>query len=122
MQIMRTEDQIDLMIFLQNQIDDVFFLRHAAADREDQIGIFPLHPLQRPQLTDDLIFSVFPHRARVQENQIGVRFRRRRRKAHRFKNTGDRLRIAFIRLTTIGMNIITPADAQTARLRIQGKQ
>ena len=54
------------------------------------------------QLADDLVLGIFAHRARVQNDQIRVGFVGSAQKTHRFKDSGDGFRIAFVHLATHG--------------------
>ena len=66
MQIMGSKDQLHMTIMRQQGIDDRFFLRHTAADTDDQIRILFFQALELSQFAKHLVFGVFADRTGIQ--------------------------------------------------------
>ena len=95
MQIMRAEDQVHMAILLQYRTDHLFLLRHASAQADDQIVTLHAQPLERTQLAQHLVFGVAAHRARVDEDDVGLLRLGAGRIAQRFQDAFN-LRMAII--------------------------
>jgi len=72
MNVVRSENQIDVRVFFQNAPDDRLFLRHAAADAEHERRLFPLQRLQMAEFTEHLVLGVFANSARVEQDDVGI--------------------------------------------------
>ena len=111
--VMRAEDQIDLRIFFQDLVHGLFFLRHAAGHRQQQIRIAALKVLEEAEFTEDLLFRVLTDRAGVDQDQIRFRGIFGRCIAHVLQDAGHRFRVTLVRLAAVGADIVFLSAAKS---------
>lgn len=103
-QVVGAEDDVDVRVFFQYPGDYDFFLRHASAQDDQQIGIFRFQMLYPSQLPEYPVLGVFPDRAGVEDYDIGRALFFRGPEIHRFQQAGHFLRIGQIALAAVSFD------------------
>ena len=81
-QLVRSEDEVNDAVGLFELLGHVRLLRHAAADRDDLLGIARLGVRQRADVAEHARLGVLAHGAGVHDDDVGREFVLRKAEAH----------------------------------------
>ena len=109
--VMRAEDKIHKAIFLLNPEHLVLFLHHAAANPDQHIRIQFFEMLHDTEMPVELLVGIFPHRAGIKEENVGV-FGRNLLTADFRENAGELLRVARIHLAPHRRDVVAHGTAE----------
>ena len=100
-----TEHQVHIRITLAQLFHDMRLLRHAAADTDDQFRVLFLQFFQRADIAEHPLLCMFPHRAGVEQDQVGVLQRIAQPETHVLQNAADLLTVVDILLAAVAAHI-----------------
>ena len=66
------KDQIHIGVALAQFFHHMLLIGHAAAQADDEAGLFLFQPLEGAHVAENPLFCVFPHGAGVEEDQVCV--------------------------------------------------
>ena len=102
---MRTEQQIDLRIALFNLFNILFLLRHAAAQRDDDIRPLLLEMAQRADVAEGTILRMLAHCTGVEQDEIRLFRAACHFISHFMQHAANAFGIRLILLAAKGMRI-----------------
>jgi hypothetical protein len=101
----RTERDIDERVALEDALPLGF--RVAPADRDDHVGPPALPGGGVPEVGRELRVRLLADRARVEDDDVRVLWRRRLAEAERFEHALDALRVVSVHLAAEGGDVVT---------------
>ena len=113
--IRRSEQKIDIRIFVLNIVYAVLLRDHAAADSDKQLGIFFFYMLELPRDRQRFKLRMLAYRAGVYKNKIGILGLRHHRVAHLLRHSAQSLAVCLVLLTAEGLHIY-PSRAVSEQL------
>ena len=66
------EDQIHIRVALAQLFHHVLLIGHAAAQADDETGLFLLETLQRAHIAEHPLLGVLAHSAGIEKDQVGI--------------------------------------------------
>ena len=103
-QLMRSEDEVNDAVGLFQLLGHVRLLRHAAADRDDLLGIARLRVRQRADVAEHARLGVLAHGAGVHDDDVGREFVLREIKAHGAQITAQLFAVGLVLLAAVGVD------------------
>lgn len=103
-QLVRAKDEVDDAVGLFQLLGHVFLLRHAAADRDDLIGVARLGVRQRADVAEHARLGVLAHGARVHDDDVGREFVLCEVKAHGVQIAAQLFTVGLVLLAAVGVD------------------
>ena len=118
-QLMRAEDEVDDAVGLFQLLGHVFLLRHAAADRDDLVGVARLGMRQRADVAEHARLGVLTHGAGVHDDDVGREFVLCEIKAHGAQITAQLFAVGLVLLAAVGIDHGQRLAAAGGKVRAQ---
>ena len=99
---MRAEDEVDDAVGLFQLLGHMRLLRHAAADRDDLVGVARLGMRQRADVAEHARLGVLAHGAGVHDDDVGREFVLCEIKAHGAQITAQLFAVGLVLLAAAG--------------------
>ena len=98
------EHQIHIGVALAQLFHNVFLVGHAAAQSDDEAGLFFLKALQRAHVAEHPLLGVLTHGAGVEQNQVGVLGLIAQAVADIYQHALDALAVVDVLLAAVAMH------------------
>ena len=106
MQVVCTEYQVNLGVFIDQITDDPFFLGHTAAYSEDLFRMFCFQRLEIADLPKHMVFRSFADRACIEDQQVSIFLALGGMEMHLLQQSADRLSVTYICLAAVCTDIV----------------
>ena len=116
---MRSEDEVNDAVGLFQLLGHVLLLRHAAADRDDLLGIARLGVRQRADVAEHARLGVLAHGAGVHDDDVGREFVLREIKAHGAQIAAQLFAVGLVLLAAVGVDHGQRLTAAGGKMRAQ---
>ena len=103
-QLVRAKDEVDDAVGLFQLLGHVLLLRHAAADRDDLIGVARLGVRQRADVAEHARLGVLAHGAGVHDDDVGRKFVLCEVKAHGAQIAAQLFAVGLVLLAAVGID------------------